>query len=348
VNGGMQHFGGFDSKQDARDFYYRARVLGREQRLNPGQPIPTDYTVPELFSAYLPQAEHRRAFREQQRFADWWSTYWPKQRVFGLTPAMLETARIALRKSGRFGRRSERTVTHYLQCLKHAMRAMIQPRSWVVDLWSQVQLDPGESAPPVPLTLTDETRLIKMLSPEDLVKVRLALLTGLRRAQLFQARWEQVLWEQAGLSLPTIKRQRSRFLPLVEEAIGMLKRRWGAAGRPKHGPIFPDADDPSLPEDANAWYKNRYKPALKRAGLDGKGLKFHSTRHAFALRFLDAGGHVRALQKAGGWSSLSQVEIYTQMQDESVRAPMESAARLTTNCRKLQMGNRRRGRRATK
>jgi hypothetical protein len=113
VNGRMQHFGSFASKTAARQFYDRIKTRRREQRLQPGLVIPHEYTIPELFATYLPQAEYRAAYREQARFAAWWSVYWPKQRVFDLTPLHLEEARRALRTSGRLPQRSEGTVNHY-------------------------------------------------------------------------------------------------------------------------------------------------------------------------------------------------------------------------------------------
>jgi integrase len=331
----MQHFGSFDSKTQARDFYARAKTLGREQRLTPGQTLPIEYTVPELFTIYLPQSAHRLAAREQQRFADWWTAYWPRRSVFDLTPQDLEQARVALRTSGRLTKRTEGTVNHYLKCLRHAMRAVIQPRSWVVDLWSQIRLDRPAGTPPTPLRPSDERQLMKHLPPADADKVRLAILTGLRRAQLFRLRWEHLFWNQATVALATIKQQRPRFLPLPPEAIGLLRRHWRRAHQPTSGWVFPHATQPDLPEDPAGWYKYRFKPALKAAGLTGTGLKFHSTRHAFAVRFLEAGGHVRALQKAGGWSSLDQVEIYTQMDDAGLRTAMNQGAKIGKNSRIL-------------
>lgn len=340
VNGRMQHFGSFSTKTKARDFYDRAKFLRREQRLQPGRTIKVEYTIPELFGAYLPQAQHRRAFREQQRFAEWWAAYWPHQRVFDLTPAHLEQARVDLRSTGRLGVRREGTVQHYLKCLKHAMRAIIQPRSWVVDLWSQVTFDRPDGNPPTALTPQDERQLRKHLTTEDADTMRLAIVTGLRRSQLFGIRWEALLWQQAALALPTIKRQRPRFIPLPTEAVTILKARWQRVGRPATGWAFPHETKPDLPADPASWYKYRFKPALLRAGLTGKGLNFHSTRHAFAVRFLEGGGHVRALQKAGGWSSLNQVEIYTQVQDHGLRSAMNAGAKVGQHSRKLQKSHR--------
>jgi len=335
VNGRMQHFGSFSTKTKARAFYDRIKFKRLEQRLHPGRPIIEDYTVPELFALYLPQAAHRHAYREQQRFAHWWCAYWPHQQVFNLTRHDLEQARVDLRESGRLHRRSEGTVNHYLKCLRHAMRAVIQPRSWVIDLWSQLTLDKPEGRPPTLMTPEDEQRILQALDPPDAEKVRLAIITGLRRSQLFESRWEQLHWTVKTLALPTIKRQKARFIPLPDEAVRILRARWRRMGRPPTGWIFPQATNPDLPEDPGGWYKYRFKPALKRAGLTGKGLIFHSTRHAFAVRFLEAGGHVRQLQKAGGWSSLSQVEIYTQVQDDGLRQAMNQGANIG-NRRKLQ------------
>jgi integrase len=336
-DGRMQHFGSFPSQRAAMEFSDQVRLVRRQERLTPGYTPQMQHTIPELFAMYLPQIEHLLAYREQKRFATWWTTYWPHQRVLDLTPQHLERARVALRTSGRYHRRSEGTVNHHLKCLRHAMRSVVQPRSWVTDLWSQIKLQRPPGNPPVPLTIDDEARLYQHLNQDDAEKVRLALITGLRRAQLFGLTWERVYWRERGVSLTTIKQQRPRFLPLSEDALDILRRRWSLAGQPAQGPVFPSAHDPSLPEDAGNWYKYRFKKAVRAAGLAGKGLKFHSTRHGFGVRFLEAGGHVRALQRAGGWSSLDQVQIYTQLHDEELRQGMDQVAQIgKSNCRKLQ------------
>jgi integrase len=198
-----------------------------------------------------------------------------------------------------------------------------------------MKLDKPEGVPPTPMTPEDERRILKELGPEHADKVRLAIITGLRRSQLFRTRWEQLQWKAKALALPTIKKQKPRFIPLPQEAVTIFNRQWRKAGQPETGWIFPHPKKPDLPEDPGGWYKYRFMPALERAGLTGKGLNFHSTRHGFAVRFLEAGGHVRQLQKAGGWSSLNQVEIYTQVQDEGLRKAMNQGAQIG-NSRKLQ------------
>lgn len=341
LHGKMQHFGSFSSQRAAQEFYDRAKYLRREQRVTPGTTIPIEYTIPELFEAYLPQAEHRRAYREQARFAAWWCAYWPHQKVFHLTPQHLEQARLALRTSGRFRKRSEATVNHHLINLRRAMKAIIQPRSWVIDLWSQIKLEHPPGKLPVPILPDDEAKILKQLRPDDRDKVQLATLTGLRRAQIFGLRWERVYWSKASVALPTIKRQRERFQAMPEQAMAILTRRWTRAGRPSVGPVFPDPDRPHLHQDANAWYKYVFKPAVKAAGLEARGLKFHSTRHGFSVGFLEAGGSTRALQKAIDWSTIGLAERYTQLADDHVRTDIQQAADHREKCRKLQQLSRR-------
>ena len=108
----------------------------------------------------------------------------------------------------------------------------------------------------------------------------------------------------------------------------MLTRRWTAAGRPATGYVFPSAINRDVPEDADSWYKYRFKKAVKAAGLAGKGITFHTTRHTWAGRFLEGGGNIRSLQKAGDWSDIRLVEIYTHPFDDQLRSAMEGGARI--------------------
>lgn len=88
------------------------------------------------------------------------------------------------------------------------------------------------------------------------------------------------------------------------------------------------ATNPDLQEDADSWYKSHFKKAVQAAGLVGKRITFHSTRHTWAGRFLEGGGTIRSLQKAGDWSDIRLVEIYTHPFDDQLRAAMERGARI--------------------
>lgn len=62
---------------------------------------------------------------------------------------------------------------------------------------------------------------------------------------------------------------------------------------------------------------------MKRAGLEGRGITFHSTRHTFASHYLE-GGAVSDLKEILGHSNLKTTEIYAKAVDVRTRASVEA------------------------
>jgi integrase len=341
-HGQMRHFGSFASKAEARAFYrrYKAEVLVGRAGI-PGQE--SDRTVGELFAEYLPTVRHRRAYKDQVRFAAWWMARFPGRRVLSLTAQELNQAKVDLLHPAGSRARRAMTVNHYLKCLRHAMRVTVRPRSRVIDLWADVTM--LEVSPPVPVvaTPTEERQLYRQLAPIDRDRAQLGRFLGIRRGQLFGMRWERMQWKTWTYTLEQFKRQPERPLPIPSPARPILRRIWVAQGKPKRGWIFPSPDHPGKPLDANAWYRRHFVPAVTRAGLRGRKIVFHSLRHTWATRGLEAGVHPLTLQKMGGWSDRKQVERYAQVLDPTLRDGMERAAG-GMRSRKLQIGKRRKSR----
>lgn len=330
VDGVMRQFGSFPTKDKARTFYETTRTQLREQKLFPGSAAPTAFTIATLTEAFLPLIAHQHDARGQRRYAAWWVAYAGEQPVFSLTLHDLEQARLQLRTNKAPG-----TVTHYMKFLKAAMRKVVQPRSWVIDLWAGFTFDAPTTAPTITISLKNEARLLHQLGPEEAPKARLGALTGLRRGQIFGLKWEWLRWDDQAVSLPPYKRRPARLLPLSSEASEILRTRWLAAGQPAHGWVFPDPTNSALPQDANSWYKYIYKRAVKALGLDLDGVKYHTLRHTWASRMMSVGTHPRVLQQAGGWSSMALVERYTHPHDDATRKSLEEVSNLG-NSRKLQ------------
>ena len=330
IRGVMRQIGTFTSKEKARAYYETTRSRLREQALFPGSTQPTPLTVAQLVRQFLPLVAHQHDARGQRRYGAWWIAYAGETAVFELTLADLEQARLILRADKAPG-----TVTHYLKFLKAAMRRIIQPRSWVVDLWAGFKMDPPGTVPITILSPKDEAALLAQLGPAEAPKARLGALTGLRRGQLFGLRWEWVQWREAALVMPAFKSRPARGLPLAREAVTILRAHWRAGGQPASGWIFPDPADSRLPQDGNGWYKYTFKRAVQAAKLTAQGVKFHTLRHTWASRMISVGTHPRVLQQAGGWSSLALVERYTHTQDHTTRASLERVSELGRNCRKL-------------
>ncbi len=72
-----------------------------------------------------------------------------------------------------------------------------------------------------------------------------------------------------------------------------------------------------------------FKKALKKAGIDRKGLTIHSYRHTFATRLLEAGYSELQLLFLTRHESLSQIRLYTNHENEEQEKMKQEAINLT-------------------
>jgi integrase len=140
---------------------------------------------------------------------------------------------------------------------------------------------------------------------------RLALLTGMRRGEVFGLRWSEVEFDkQSGswwITLPDAtedpgrrtKSGKGRTIPLTSDAFALLPTR--SATAKDHDPVWGTDLLVSFP---CAWQRARTKAGLPT-------LRFHDLRHAFASNFLNKTGDVVALREIAGWASVSMADRYT-------------------------------------
>lgn len=295
----------------------------REQRQQFGTIRPTTATVETLIREHLQEIKGiASAYREQERFGLWWIKWIGKRPMLSIEPKDVRQAMAALKASGK----KNATVNHYTKFLRHVMRALVKPKAWVIEFWGEVSLLDGRPEKKGAVyTVDQENRLFEHLRPIDLLFCRLDLLLGIRGGQIAALRWEYCRWELRLLDIPKFKCHPARTIPLVDEALAILRHIWERQEQPDRGWIFPSPLKPQVHLNYHNWYTRRFAVALKEAGLDGLGLTFHGLRRTWATRAAP-GTPPRVLQIVGGWSDLKMVEIYTQPFEHAMREAMERAA----------------------
>lgn len=151
----------------------------------------------------------------------------------------------------------------------------------------------------------------------------LALTTGARRSELFNAtyvaiRWErktrEVLDEQPDGTASAVKSAAAvRSIPLPNGVVDMLRSRMLASGSRPEDLIFPNSLGGRM--SYSNFYRRIWGPTAGRAGL--KGLHLHDLRKAFATQ-LSKDGHTPAfIEDVMGHASYSTtMKYYTKATDE--------------------------------
>ena len=140
----------------------------------------------------------------------------------------------------------------------------------------------------------------------------LLIVTGARRGEAMNARWEHVDLERGLLTVPRSKSGRTRHIPLSPIAVVILERQRarcqaGAGEEALPTPyVFPSDKVPGQPVEGvrRAWVR-----AKKAAGLPDN-LRIHDLRHSFASVLANAGTPLNEIGVVLGHSQLSTTQRY--------------------------------------
>lgn len=163
------------------------------------------------------------------------------------------------------------------------------------------------------LTRDQAESLIAHLPEKYRCPVRFALLTGLRRSNVFNLTWENVSLEQGVVVVHADEAKAGEriIVPLNSQAKALL----AAMPKPHQGRVWGDL--------TRVW-ANTWESACKRAGVPG--FRFHDLRHTWASWHAMAGTPLSVLQELGGWHSPQMVQRYAHLSPEHLA---QAAERIT-------------------
>jgi len=155
------------------------------------------------------------------------------------------------------------------------------------------------------------------VSRARLAALKLLLLTGTRREEALQARWEHVDLEAGQWWLPKTKSGRGRYVALSDDAKALL------AGLPSHGTspwVFPGRHgDKPLNNPRKTFCR-----VLEAAGVEH--LRIHDLRHSFASLAVNAGATLYEVQGLLGHSTAQMTQRYAHLADTGLRRASQAVA----------------------
>lgn len=186
------------------------------------------------------------------------------------------------------------TRNRYRALLRAVLRAAERDWEWL-DRAPIIKSETEKNKRETFITREQADRLLAELPEHYRPVVKFALLTGLRRANILNLRWDAVNLDAGVMSVaPEESKSGKRIIvPLNESAKALLE-----AQRGREGYVF--ACRHITPA---TWMR-----ACKRAGVEG--FRFHDLRHTWASWHAMAGTSLQVLQELGGWSSYSMVQRY--------------------------------------
>ncbi|QWV18488.1 site-specific integrase [Stutzerimonas zhaodongensis] len=174
------------------------------------------------------------------------------------------------------------------------------------------------------LSAEETQRLKEALETSDNTQLKyivpLLLMTGARKRELLEARWEHFDLERRSWRIPTSKSGKARYVPLstsVLEVLGQLPR-W--PGCPYVVPN-PKTREPYV----SVFYS--WNTARKQAGLPE--VRMHDLRHSMASNMVNSGRSIYEVAKVLGHTQLKTSQRYSHLSQETLIAAVDAAATAT-------------------
>lgn len=158
------------------------------------------------------------------------------------------------------------------------------------------------------LTQEEAQRLIAALPPHFGDMAVFSLATGLRQANVFGLKWEQVdmARQAAWIHADQAKSRRAIGVPLNRTAMEVLQRQIGK----HHRQVFTNSNG----EPVRALGHRVWQKALQSAGISD--FRWHDLRHTWASWLVQSGVPLAALQEMGGWETPAMVQRYAHLSPE--------------------------------
>ena len=161
-------------------------------------------------------------------------------------------------------------------------------------------------------------RLAKAIDEEPNVYVRSALwlflLTGMRKSELLQAKWEDIDWDREELRLGKTKSGRTHYVPLSPPAVAVLRtvprqefNRYILCGARKGQHLV----NISIP-----WYRVR-----ERAGVPD--VRLHDLRRTVGSWLAQAGNDLHLIGKVLNHSNLATTQVYARFSQDVVHKALD-------------------------
>ena len=145
----------------------------------------------------------------------------------------------------------------------------------------------------------------------------LFMLTGARKSELLEARWENLDIDRRELRIPKPKQGKPHVYPLSTRAMKVLQQMPRFSGNPY---VIPgDKEGSHLVNISKSWNRVRTRAELK-------DIRLHDLRRSVGSWLAMSGHSLPVIGKVLGHSSPRTTQIYARLTDDAARLALESHA----------------------
>ncbi len=283
-------------------------------------------TLNEVWEKYVPFAQEKKKSWKTD-FYYYRAHIQPRlgnKRLDQISPFDLEKLRIELQKSVNNRGKPFRpaTIKHVLVVIRRLFNLAIA--------WG---LYDGPN-PVKKITLPNlDNEIVRYLSPEEQARlmavldrwpcrtsacfVKFAMLTGLRRGELFRLKWEDIDFPNRLITLRSPKGGKTTTIPVSQEALQALSELPVTSEY-----VFPGKGGKMRTDFKGPWLR------IKKAANLPEDFRFHDLRHHFASTLVSSGVPIEVVSKLLTHKDLKTTQRYAHLSPDALRQAAEKAATL--------------------
>ena len=289
-------------------------------------------TVTEVWSQYLEYAKHhKRSWKDDDnRFKQHVRPILGDIPMAEVKPLHIQRVLDTMR-----GKRTRFGTPYKPATILQVFAKMKRLFNWAIKMQIHEGLNPCYAIDPPrfdnrvtnPLSVEDVAKLKKTLddwtegsgpgvgrSIRPVLVIRFALYSGKRLGEILDLKWSDVDLESGLVTFQGVntKNGRTSTVPVNQTCLEVLKQ---AKSIRKGAYVFPNSKGKRFVNFTHYWYRIR-----KKAGLDGKGYRFHDLRHTFASHLASTGEvDIYTLKELLGHRSLEMTQRYAHLTNTSLR-----------------------------
>lgn len=309
-------FGGFLTEKDAATFAMQARADIQRGKFFPEQFLRERLPLKDLLPDQTSRMIQSPNTKNDQQYQRWWLAHYPELDARTITAATVDQARHHLAAESK----SPQTIHHYLKFLRHRLALALRDGLIQRTPFAATKL-PDPKNMRIRFYAPDErAKLYAALEDEWRDAAELAGLTGLRWAEQFQMKKEQINLKEGFVWLPSPKGGTPQARLLNQRAIELIRRQLARHDSPY---LYP-SETGTTPIDYSNWRKRHWAPACKAAKITDA--KWNDWRHTFASDLTMAGHSDRTVADLMGHHSTAMVKRYAHLSNRHLRNAIEGLA----------------------
>jgi integrase len=218
------------------------------------------------------------------------------------------------------------TVNNDLRVLRRMLRLAAE---WgVLEVAPRIKLLPGSRHRERVVTQEEEARYLAA-APEPLASIATVLAdSGMRPDECFRLCWESITWTNGRFGTLIVTHGKTaaarRVLPMTPRVRKILETRWGNAGGPAEGWIWPATTRSGHvePSSFRKQHANTFKTVAEEAAKNDlkpvRPFVLYSLRHTFLTRLGESGCDAWTLARIAGHSNISMSSRYVHPSENAV------------------------------